>query len=200
VRSSREAARCRQLCLAITTADGVVDAGDYVLSRKTMDANRTLYGGDGSGNGIVGSEDYSIWRPILGDVRRRGTSIEGVAGAGSSSCLGKCRGDARMLARIVQISSYAGWRGHCGTRGRRERGTKVAGHGFARFESAAQRKYGFVEPMGLRLGSDDNRFCDLMRRLASLEGRGGSDSERRPHGVSTRRCERFLCARCAIGE
>src|SRR5262249_26301025 len=44
-------------------ADGVVDGGDYVLARKTVGASVTPYAdADGSGNGIVGTEDTTVWR------------------------------------------------------------------------------------------------------------------------------------------
>jgi hypothetical protein len=94
-------------------ADGVVDAGDYLLSRKMMDANVAPYtGADGSGNGIVASEDYSIWRAHFGETYAAGSgaSIEGTDGQellvmplGNASA-----GVQADVGRRLQISSIVG--------------------------------------------------------------------------------------------
>jgi hypothetical protein len=50
-------------------ADGVVDAGDFVLARKTAGATVAPYAdADGSGNGVVGVEDEGVWRAHYGEV------------------------------------------------------------------------------------------------------------------------------------
>lgn len=48
--------------------DQTADAGDFILWRKTSGATVANYSGaDGSGNGIVGPEDYDIWRANFGN-------------------------------------------------------------------------------------------------------------------------------------
>jgi hypothetical protein len=44
---------------------GRVDAGDYVLWRRTLNS-RTMLAADGNANGIVDSGDYTIWRRNFG--------------------------------------------------------------------------------------------------------------------------------------
>jgi Zinc carboxypeptidase/Cytosolic carboxypeptidase N-terminal domain len=48
------------------TGDGVVDASDYVLWRKTFGESGLGLMADGSGNGEVDQADYSIWREHFG--------------------------------------------------------------------------------------------------------------------------------------
>ncbi len=55
-----------------TSADynhnGIVDAPDYVLWRKTLNQNVTPgSGADGSGNGIIDQADYDLWRSHFGN-------------------------------------------------------------------------------------------------------------------------------------
>jgi hypothetical protein len=58
-----------------------VDAADYVLWRKTLAMDVTPFSGaDGSGDGIVGPEDYRIWTAQFGQ-----TSPEAVSGAGEAA-------------------------------------------------------------------------------------------------------------------
>lgn len=60
--------------------DGVVDAGDYILWRKTFgQATASFDAADGNGNGIVDSNDYSVWRAHFGQ--------SGAAGSGGSSTI-----------------------------------------------------------------------------------------------------------------
>jgi hypothetical protein len=60
--------------------NGVVDAADYILWRKTRNALVTAYSGaDGNGNGLIDAGDYTVWRTNLGNVR--GTA----SGSGSGS-------------------------------------------------------------------------------------------------------------------
>jgi hypothetical protein len=55
-------------------SDGAVDGGDYVLARKTVGANVTPYAdADGSGNGVVGAEDVTIWRGHYGETVAAGS-------------------------------------------------------------------------------------------------------------------------------
>lgn len=46
--------------------NGSVDAADYVLWRKTRSTSGlpAFSGADGSGNGVIGFEDYGVWRQI----------------------------------------------------------------------------------------------------------------------------------------
>jgi hypothetical protein len=49
--------------------NNVVDAGDYVLWRKTMGASVPLFSGaDGNGNGLVDPGDFAVWRTHFGQV------------------------------------------------------------------------------------------------------------------------------------
>ncbi len=60
--------------------NGVVDADDYVVWRKTRNASVTPYSGaDGNGDGIINDADLAIWRTNLGAIGG------GVHGAGSSA-------------------------------------------------------------------------------------------------------------------
>lgn len=60
--------------------NGVVDAADYLVWRRTRNTSVTANtGADGSGNGFVDDSDYLIWRNNFGNVR--GTA----SGAGSGS-------------------------------------------------------------------------------------------------------------------
>jgi hypothetical protein len=57
-------------------ADGVVDGGDYVLARKTAGVSLTPYEiADGSGNGVVGTEDIAIWRAHYGETVAAGSGM-----------------------------------------------------------------------------------------------------------------------------
>jgi hypothetical protein len=54
--------------------DGLVDASDYVVWRKTMGQNLAPYSGaDGSGNGTIDEADYDFWRARFGDSLAGGT-------------------------------------------------------------------------------------------------------------------------------
>jgi hypothetical protein len=47
--------------------NGVVDAADYVVWRKTLGNSITPFGGaDGDGDGIIGLGDHSQWRANFG--------------------------------------------------------------------------------------------------------------------------------------
>src|SRR5262249_48022217 len=49
--------------------NGAVDAGDFVLWRKTQGTSgvTAFSGADGSGNGSIGPEDYGVWRSNFGN-------------------------------------------------------------------------------------------------------------------------------------
>lgn len=54
-------------------ANGVVDAADYLLWRKSLGQNGTGLSADGSGNGSIGQEDYDIWAQHFGNTSASGT-------------------------------------------------------------------------------------------------------------------------------
>jgi len=54
-------------------ANGVVDAADYVLWRKTVGQSGAGLPADGSGNGSVGQEDYDVWAQHFGNTSGSGT-------------------------------------------------------------------------------------------------------------------------------
>jgi hypothetical protein len=58
----------------------VVDAGDYVLWRKTVNTNVSpVYAGaDGDGNGVINGSDYTVWRLHFGNTGAagEGTAVE----------------------------------------------------------------------------------------------------------------------------
>jgi hypothetical protein len=60
--------------------NGVIDAGDYVVWRKTRNTSVTAWSGaDGNGDGLVNDADLATWRSNLGAI---GGGVHG-AGAGS---------------------------------------------------------------------------------------------------------------------
>ena len=79
---------------------GIVDAGDYVLWRKTQGATGVtpFTGADGSGNGSVGQEDYVVWRAHFG-------TVVPLAAAGSGAGLERQGANAGTLAAISESSS-----------------------------------------------------------------------------------------------
>jgi len=49
--------------------NGVVDAADYVVWRKTLGTNVTLFSGaDGNGSSVIDQPDYSVWRTNFGET------------------------------------------------------------------------------------------------------------------------------------
>ena len=51
------------------TRDGVIDAEDYVLWRKTQNSTVTAWSGaDGNGDGLITNADYTVWRSNLGSI------------------------------------------------------------------------------------------------------------------------------------
>ena len=60
------------------TRNGVVDAADYVIWRKTLGTTvNANSGADGSGNGNVGPEDYGVWRSHFGQATVSDTNTIG---------------------------------------------------------------------------------------------------------------------------
>jgi hypothetical protein len=58
-------------------ADGVVDAGDYIVWRRTNGQSGIGLAADGSGNGSIGPEDYNVWASNLGDTSSGAAAIAG---------------------------------------------------------------------------------------------------------------------------
>src|SRR5690606_25447898 len=48
--------------------DGVVDAGDYLVWRKSLGQSGHQLGSDGNGDGAVTDDDYQVWRKNFGRV------------------------------------------------------------------------------------------------------------------------------------
>jgi hypothetical protein len=56
--------------------DGIVDAADYVVWRKSQGTTVAKYtGADGSGNGVVDQDDYGVWRAHVGQMLPPAISI-----------------------------------------------------------------------------------------------------------------------------
>jgi hypothetical protein len=73
--------------------NGVADAGDYIVWRKTLGNSITPFGGaDGDGDGIIGPGDYSQWRANFGKA--------------ASSSLAASVPEARSLT-LVAVSVFA---------------------------------------------------------------------------------------------
>ncbi len=89
--------------------NGVVDAADYVVWRKTLGNSITPFGGaDGDGDGTVNAGDYSEWRENLGEVAGSGSAPSAVPetstmflfAAGAAAVLAsRCRHAWRVHAR-----------------------------------------------------------------------------------------------------
>ena len=63
--------------------DDAVDAGDYVVWRKTLNQGVARYSGaDGDGDGTVDQDDFNVWRANFGNTLSPG------AGSGSVVALG----------------------------------------------------------------------------------------------------------------
>jgi hypothetical protein len=54
-------------------ADGMVDAGDYVVWRRTLGQSGTLLAADGNGNGQVDAGDYAVWQAHVGQTLGSGS-------------------------------------------------------------------------------------------------------------------------------
>jgi cyclophilin family peptidyl-prolyl cis-trans isomerase len=90
--ASGQAWRIDQTATAITLTvvggdynrNGVIDAGDYLLWRKTRNTSVTAYSGaDGNGDGLVNDADFTIWRANFGafggGIHGAGTDAGGLA-------------------------------------------------------------------------------------------------------------------------
>jgi beta-glucanase (GH16 family) len=53
-------------------SDGQIDAGDYVIWRRTLGESGIGLAADGSGNGTIGPEDYTLWAANIGDIASGG--------------------------------------------------------------------------------------------------------------------------------
>ena len=67
--------------------DGVVDAADYVVWRRTLGLTGSDLAADGNGNGQIDSADYTVWRSNFGDSSSGGGSNVTTAGVPESSTL-----------------------------------------------------------------------------------------------------------------
>jgi hypothetical protein len=75
--------------------DGVVNAADYVVWRKTLNQNvERRTGADGDGNGVIGMPDLEVWQAFFGDS---------MPGGGSSSV-------PEPAAGLMLLSLCACWR------------------------------------------------------------------------------------------
>jgi hypothetical protein len=54
--------------------NGIVDANDYVLWRKTLGQSGANLAADGNANNIVDSGDYNFWRAHLGQLAGTGAA------------------------------------------------------------------------------------------------------------------------------
>jgi hypothetical protein len=59
--------------------DGIVDAADYVVWRKSLDQTELPLAADGNGDGEVDEEDYAVWRGNFGRLRLTGASVAAAA-------------------------------------------------------------------------------------------------------------------------
>src|SRR5262249_34902769 len=83
--------------------NGVVDAADYVLWRKTLNQAGAGLPADGNGNGVVDQADYNIWRANFGKPGGSG------AGAGIAASVPEPTALTLMLLSGLYI---CGRRGH----------------------------------------------------------------------------------------
>ena len=61
--------------------NGVVDAADYVLWRKSLGQSGAGLAADGNGNGVVDAPDYDFWRARFGNVVAPGAGVGEIAAA-----------------------------------------------------------------------------------------------------------------------
>jgi hypothetical protein len=74
--------------------NGIVDAADYVVWRKTLDqpASPAGSGADGDGDGTIGTGDYDFWAARFGDI---------VLGAGGGNVSGAVPEPASFVLLLV---------------------------------------------------------------------------------------------------
>ena len=84
--------------------NGVVDAADYVLWRKTLGSTWDLQA-DGSGNGFVDQADYTFWRSNYGAVVV--PSGGSGSGSGAEADVGELTSPANLSAALAAASSVA---------------------------------------------------------------------------------------------
>lgn len=86
--------------------NGLVDAADYVLWRKTLGTTVTPgSGADGSGNGIIDQADYNLWRAHFG--------LTSGAGSGSGLSGGAVPEPASCLLLVAGLLAIAARRNRC---------------------------------------------------------------------------------------
>jgi hypothetical protein len=103
--------------------NGVVDAADYVVWRKTLGSMVPNFSGaDGSGNGEVGPDDYGVWTAHFGETLGAGS---GEQGAGSEET-------AVETFRIADSGLRIGESRGSSVKGRERDGWQVATDGSAR--------------------------------------------------------------------
>jgi hypothetical protein len=56
-------------------SDGIVDAADYVVWRKSLDQTELALAADGNGDGEVNAEDYAVWRANFGRLHLTGARV-----------------------------------------------------------------------------------------------------------------------------
>ena len=81
--------------------NGVIDADDYVVWRKTRNTSVTAWSGaDGNGDGLVNDADFAIWRTNLGAI---GGGVHGAGGerSGDFNCAGTDERLAGSLGRLL---------------------------------------------------------------------------------------------------
>ena len=89
--------------------NGVVDAPDYLIWRKTVGQSGFALAADGNGNGMIDPGDYNVWRSQFGKPPG--------SGAGSGASLSASVPE--PAAVVLMISAVGGW---CGCEsGRRRR-------------------------------------------------------------------------------
>jgi hypothetical protein len=60
-------------------SNGIVDAADYVVWRKSLEQTEFALVADGNGDGEVDEEDYAVWRANFGTSRRTGAGVADAA-------------------------------------------------------------------------------------------------------------------------
>ena len=105
--SSQLAAMTVHLLAGDYNHDGVVDAGDYLVWRKTI-GSTVLLAADGNNDGVVNSADYAYWRQHFG------TSLSTGSGSGASLVSGAVpEPGTTLLVTIAIITSICGARRRC---------------------------------------------------------------------------------------
>ncbi|MCC7474806.1 MAG: proprotein convertase P-domain-containing protein [Pirellulales bacterium] len=103
-------------------SDGTVDAGDYLIWRRTLGTTGSAYSGaDGDGDGTVDADDYNVWRAHFGATLPPGPGSGAVLAAGGSVETGSTSSD----------ESQAGGTGFSGDDSPMPGGSLAGGQSFA---------------------------------------------------------------------